>query len=306
MTGKGCLAVLLCIGVGFAILLFSGVLSGPHGNRNEGPAWSPNGDRIAFASDRNGKFDIYIMNIDGANVVQLTHDPFPWLYDLQSSEIEPTWSPDGRQIAFVAGNNTGTGNNVNLYLMNADGSNVVQVNKKNSHILRSSWSPNGNQIAYCFERHDDVKFIFIINIDGSDDNPLVNGCMPTWSPDGRRIAFEAHSRDERNGSINLFVVNVDGSNKVALTTDEDAIEMSPAWSPDGKRIAFVSNSGGIYVVNADGSNMIQLTNDQQVEYSEPSWSPDGSKIAFVSDRDGHDNIYVMNADGTNVVQLTGK
>ena len=111
-----------------------------------------------------------------------------------------------------------------------------------------------------------------------------------------------------------MVMNADGSNQTALTSD-GAFANSPSWSPDGSKIVFQSNRDGtdqLYVMNADGSGITRLTNgdwgDQQ-----PAWSPDGSKIAFQSSRDAADpnnvttkdfEIYVMNADGTSPTRLT--
>src|SRR5207248_3099936 len=120
---------------------------------------------------------------------------------------------------------------------------------------------------------------------------------PSWSPDGRRIAFD------RMGAI--AVMNVDGSGLTGLTSDTQGAE--PSWSPDGTRIAFTSIRDGnseIYVMNEDGSGATRLTNNPAADYG-PSWSPDGRRIAFASTRDGYyPDLYTMAPDGSGVTSLT--
>ena len=125
--------------------------------------------------------------------------------------------------------------------------------------------------------------------------------VPTWSPDGRRIAFGS----DRDGNREIYVMNADGSGVTRLT-DNDAIDSGPAWSPDGRRIAFSSTRDGrfeVYVMNADGSGVTRLTDNDAFDWH-PAWSPDGRHIAFQSNRDGNWEIYVMNGDGSGVTRLT--
>jgi Tol biopolymer transport system component len=133
---------------------------------------------------------------------------------------------------------------------------------------------------------------------------------PTWSPDGRKLAFES----TRDGNSDIYVIGVDGSDETRLTTDR-AFDADPAWSPDGTRIAFTSTRDGnkeIYGMNADGSNPRRLTNDggavanidADAVDQDPAWSPDGRRIAFESNRDRNYEIYVVNADGSGLERLT--
>ena len=110
-----------------------------------------------------------------------------------------------------------------------------------------------------------------------------------------RIAFVS----DRDGNIEIYVMDADGSNVIRLTNNPTP-DLFPALSPDGSRIAFTFDRG-IYVMEADGSNVIRLTNYPDAF---AAWSPDGSRIAFESGRDGIPEIYVMDADGSNVIRLT--
>jgi Tol biopolymer transport system component len=238
---------------------------------------------------------------------------------------EPTPSPrstpaasfaggGGGQIAFQSSRRDG---NFEVYVMDADGNNVVRLTDNPGWDMAPVWSPDGTQIAFMSSRDDpDPRGcltsgngcndeIYVMDADG--DNVTCLTCDPApdgpadWSPDGTRIAFVS----ERDGNPEIYVMNADGSNVTRLTNDP-ATDGSPAWSPDGSKIAFGSDRDGnadIYVMDADGSNVTRLTDDL-ADDEDPAWSPDGVKIAFDSDRYGGFDIYVMDTNGSNVTRLT--
>ncbi len=143
--------------------------------------------------------------------------------------------------------------------------------------------------------------ISLVNADGSGLLPLASGQMPSWSPDGTRLAFACR----RDFNDEICVVNADGTSEVRLTPNNSS-NFDPAWSPNGAKIAFESSRDGdydIHLMNADGSGVVNVTNSPGFDF-EPTWSPDGMKIAFASDRTGLIRIFVMNADGTQVRRLT--
>jgi Tol biopolymer transport system component len=129
-------------------------------------------------------------------------------------------------------------------------------------------------------------------------NSVYGDVDPTWSPDGKRIAFMS----ERDGNWEIYVMNADGSGQANLTNNS-ANDRQPAWSPKGAKIAFTSDRDGnieVYAMTAGGRRQTNLTKTAGNDIL-PSWSPDGRKIAFTTNRDlatAGDEIYTMNANGS--------
>jgi tol-pal system beta propeller repeat protein TolB len=189
-----------------------------------------------------------------------------------------------------------------IYIMDADGGNLVRFSNLPDHDDYPAWSPDGSKIAFVSAGR--YFHFYVMNLDGSNllelvepNNPIVQDF--SWSPDGTKIAFTG-------GEINeIYLINSDGSNQTKITNKFSSISYL-RWSPDGTKLAFVSDQDGnneIYVMNPDGTDEKRLTNQPGMETS-LAWSPDGKKIAFVSDRDGTYDIFVMNSDGTQQNNLT--
>jgi Tol biopolymer transport system component len=248
--------------------------------------------KLAFASSRDGNFEVYVTNPDTTGQARLTRDP--------ASDGDPAWSADGTRIAFTS-NRDG---NDELYLMTADGSGQTRLTTSPGSDTNATWSPGGRNLAFASTREGDAE-IFVMNEDGTGQSALTQNdaadATPAWSPDAARIAF----RSERDGNSEIYVLDVDGTNQTRLTASPGA-DVSPAWSPDGRRIAFASERDGnweIYVMNADGSGQTRLTRNVEIDL-DPAWSPDGRLLAFTTNRDGNYEIYVMNADGSGQTRLT--
>ena len=251
--------------------------------------------KIAFYSNRDGNGEIYVMNVDGTNPVNLTNNA---AFDYRSA-----WSPNGTKIAFHSNRN---GNIGEIYVMNADGSNPVNLTNNAAYEDGPTWSPDGTKIAFQSNRIGSGD-IYLMNADGSNQTrltispPGTGNTEADWSPDGTKIVFNSNS----DGHNEIYVINTDGTNETRLTNNPEG-NRYPQWSPDGTKMVFSSFRDGneeIYVMNADGSDQTRLTNNAVTEEL-PKWSPDGTKIAFSSLRDGNEEIYVMNADGSDQTRLT--
>jgi len=289
------------------------------------------------------------MNPDGSSPTRLTDDrsrterlpSFTHVYD-----GGPVWSPDGTRIAFVSNRDS----DFAVYTMDADGTNFQLVTDKVLNPASVAWSPNGNKIALSGGVRlvpaitggpKPAVHIYVVNIDGSqltkltsDGDNANNNDSPTWSPDGRQIAFS--SNRDPDGRHKIWVMNADGSNQRRLTdihgTSNSLFygDSGPAWSPDGSKIlfngyrdfngtrnCFVVNCSELFVMNADGGSDAPLTNDPNRNGGYAAgWSPDGTKIVAsrslgtIADvRNNVDRgtaIIVMNADGSNQVNISNR
>ncbi len=248
--------------------------------------------KIAF--EGSGRSDVFVMNPDGSDLVNLTESDH-FVYD-----GKPAFSPNGRKIAF-ASDRSGT---KDIFTMSADGTHQHRVTiTDNGPETDPAWSPEGKRIAFTSYRNGNTD-IYVINRDRSGLRRLTTSPggdrEPAFSPDGTKIVFE------RGGEIwKMKAARESETNRAQrLTTNGPTIyEWDPVWSPDGTKIAFVSTRDAafegdydIYVMNADGSDQTRLTNARGGD-SDPAWSPDGTKIAFSGFREGTSSseIYVMDA-----------
>jgi Tol biopolymer transport system component len=258
------------VGGGDDIYVMNADGSAPVNRSNDGsaglPAWSPDGSKIAFKSDRDGNNEIYVMNADGSNQVNLTKAS-------SSSERDPAWSPDGSKIAFRSDRD---GGNQEIYSMNADGSGQVNLTNNNAAFDADPvWSPDGSKIAFRSGASGDQ--VYVMNANGSGQVNLSSNAFrdedPAWSPDGSKIAFASYRDDASTSEI--YVMNANGSSPTRLTNNS-VFDYEPVWSPDGAKIAFTSRQSGfsddIYVMNADGSDQVDRSNNSAPDFS-PDWQP---------------------------------
>ena len=245
------------------------------------PAWSPDAKQITFVSYRDleqlpkgeiHRGEIYLMNADGSNPINLTQVP-------ERADGVSSWSPDGGQIAFTSATlfNDDILANSDIFVMDADGANPINLTNHDALDETPDWSPDGKRIAFSSDRDGNWE-IYVMNTDGTNpinltNHPAKDG-RPDWSPDGNRIAFTS----DHDGNLEIYVMNADGTNPINLT-NHPAEDNSASWSLDGTRIAFDSDrhrdrdiNWEIYVMNADGTNPINLTKNRALDIN-PSWGP---------------------------------
>jgi TolB protein len=231
----------------------------------------PAGETIAYVAPGTGGDDIFIRDLSTGLAQNLTHR----LED--SNEREPAWSPDGLRIVFSSWQQT---NEVaNIYVIDMDGSNLRQLTGLDADYDSSPmWSPDGSQLAYVSIRSSGGA-LYVMDANGDDKRLLtemiVPGSTPTWSADGRSIAFTA--RAEGRGD-EIYLTDVDGNHHRRLI---EGAYIFPAWSPDGSRVAFMGRESRaqIWVMDADSGVLQEFI--VAVGLYPLAWLPDSRRLAFL-------------------------
>ncbi len=259
------------------------------------PTSAPTQNKIVFQSNRDGDFEIYIMDNSGGNQIQLTNNSIDDNY--------PAVSPDGRQIVFQSYRD----GNWEVYVMNLDGSQPRRLTNNPADDRLPTWSPDGQQIAFISDRDGDFD-LFTMNTDSSNVRQVTNNSdlregHVSWSVDNR-LVYNAGTWDDTTWEI--YTIDTNGQNLRRLTSNSIS-DWSPEWSPDGRFILYLSivnnNDPAIFIMNSDGSGARQLYNSQYYEWG-ADWSADGSQIIFTRDENDLGVLYAMNADGSNLYMLT--
>jgi len=277
--------------------LADGVIYLPLIFRSGNDVGPPETDKIAFVSVRDGRTEIYVISSDGSDLTRLT--------DFPGCKYYPIWSPDRTGIIFEYREDCA--HNREVYYVNADGTGLRNLTNNpaddywNSLYL-ATWAPDSQKIAFVSKRGGNPD-IYVTNIDGSATTSLAqsldNEIDPSWSPDGKKIAFALA------GSIHIM--DADGENQMRIGGYSWYDERYPVWSPDGTLIAFTANRNGggdraIYVMGADGSKPTRLTGGLGAT-EKPIWSPGGEKIAYTRQNpQPWSDVYYVDADGTPTAQ----
>lgn len=305
------------------------------------PALSPDGRSVAYISNRDGHYNVYVGLVHGAEPLQITHDA--------AMKARPGWSPDGGMLAYAQLNNSGAWDVWEVPALGGLPRKVVL------NAADPAWTPDGHSIVY--QNLSDEQ-IWIAGTEGENAHALVHGVPYRWemeprvSPDGRLVAFSVRSTGGPYGELGLADVS---TGTVRLLTHDNALALSPAWSPDSRSIYFSSSRGGtvnIWKIGADGRGLRQITagegDDAEIDVSSdgkrlvfgtmrvniglsrfdahaksgepnakvlttdparnefgPAYSLNGTRIAFFTNLKGAENesIGVADADGGNAIQL---
>lgn len=272
-------------------------------------AKAPTTPKILFTSTRDDNREVYIMNPDGSEQVNLTHH--------RAEDLQAVWSPTGERILFVSDRDGVR----DLYLMNPDGSNVQRAFKKAFYRYHPTWAPDSRRIAYMRIDSDlSTSIIYIGSIGKQIEEPLVNGLYPAWSPDKRKIVCSIGSpMDGRLALVNIH----SGEQKYILPLKTLDGQSFPSWSAKGDKLAFSWNNNplpvlaagehvpdawinklAIYIVNRDGTGLRQIVDEDGPKAMAPVLSPNGDEVLYTQEINGGLQIFKVDVDSGVRTQLT--
>jgi Tol biopolymer transport system component len=276
--------------------------------------------RLAFVTSEADQPQVFTINPDGSGQTQVTDRPDG------AGENGLSWAPDGSSLLVVLSASRDI-----MYTMRPDGGDLRRISPPcTGHCLgddEPAFTRSGTRIAFnrafgpVTNDNAAVDAIFTMNADGTSVRQLTQKTRPTstedhsatWSPDGRRIAFQRlNTTASPVGRSAIYIMSASGTH-LRRITPRSLDASNPRWSPDGSRILFndvaeptAGKDANIYTVHPDGTDLTKLTSytDGTAQAFVDDWSPDGSKIVFHYQDTGVDDLYTMDADGSNPLRLT--
>jgi Tol biopolymer transport system component len=263
--------------------------------------------QIAFASNRTGLPQIWIMNGDGSEKRQIT--------DTEQGACQPSWSPDGMQIVFISpcDNHREVYTGSSLFIVNADGTGLAPLPTVGGGDYSPAWSPDGKKIVFTSLRNKGTPSIYILNLEDRSVELIMDSerwdLQPSWSADGDQIIYIS----TQNGPYQIWIMNLDGTSSQRFSSSGGKKNTYPVWSPDEQLIVYTQSEteNGIPRLSAarypDGaaSEFRVYPFAGNIPMRKADFSPDGFWLVLESWPDGvnHD-IYVMTPNGAERIQLT--
>lgn len=288
---------------------------------------SASSTQIVFVVRHDKNSELHVMDLDGRNQKKLA--------TIKTTEYGalPKFSPDRQHIAYISWDPKRYGVH-EIYLVRTDGTSHTRVTKNTDMERDIGFSPDSRKILYSFTTATESPYdIGLVSTDGTGTINLTKGQLgdylyPTFSPDGKRIAYAKHSFDrvfrEPNESLagseptdfyGIATINTDGDEPKGLVKQRSGLYHQPAYSPNGRRVTFVEKEFtqgktmfSLYSVNVDGSDLKRLFNSP-FTITSPKYSPDSQHITFTIDKENQHptqyspSLYIMRADGKNLLRL---
>ena len=276
-------------------------------------AKAPTTPKILFTSARDGNYEVYSMNPDGTEQVNLTEH--------RGADVDAVWSPTGEQILFVSDRDGIR----DLYFMDPDGDNVRRVFKKDAYRDEPAWSPDSKQIAYTYaEGLGSPSFIYTATLEDQKEELVVRGFLPAWSPDGTEIVYITYVPIGHARRVTFVDVR---TRKLTRLLPKEAMDWqnSPSWLATSDKLVFSwnkhplppdfdplkdrfppawRNKETIYIVNRDGTDLQQLVDEAGSYAQYPASSPNGDEVLYTQEVDGHFQIFKINVNSGIRTQLT--
>ncbi len=258
-----------------------------HPSNDRYGSYSPDGRQVLFESDRNGNWDIFILDLQTNETKALVNSP--------KDERRPSWHPNGRQIIFESLIDENSSDLHTLDIASSQSQIVLDQSKLKGNLNFARFSPNGEQIAFTYVNNEGTFEIYLFQIKDNSltkisDNPYRN-VYPYWSPNGKELLCFSR-KDTQNEDDEVYRINLK-NNKWKRLTNWPKHNFCPAWSNNGKKIAHVismeNSRPEIYIMNKNGKKLKRITYNEDGD-TLPSWSPNDDKLLITAYRNGNFEI----------------
>lgn len=271
------------------------------------PAWSKDGQNLFFVSDRFGGLGIFRVSRGGGGGVAVITQPAAGEVD-----IYPDVNPIDGQIAFASNRSRGL---LQIWTVHPGARGLTQLTNAPYGATFPAWSPNGKEIAFSAPEKNGQMFVWIMNVDGSDQRQLTPGTQPRWSADGKNLVYSSITKGPK-ANYDIYMIEIE-TGTISQITTEDTNEYQPDWSSDGKWIVYVAFKGALKFQNTKSGTLVIADLNANPQYEIwikriddlgkgstqitrskgfdgwPRWSPVHHELAFISKRSGSLDLWTM-------------